>query len=134
MTTLDQALQTAVASIPDCIAGAYVDLETGMLLGIRTITSQPEAAMEMLAAATTDLFQGPSVTMIEGVFRDARGQKDTGRHYFQEIIVNSDNMIHVFLRGRAQKQGAAFVCRKNANLGMALVKARLAMGALEGAL
>lgn len=134
MTSLDQAIQNSIATIPDCIAAGYVDLESGMLLGIKTVGTHPKDAMELVAAATTDLFQGPNVAMIEGMFREARGAKDTGRHYFQEIIVNSDNLIHIFLRGRSQKQVATFVCRKSANLGMVLVKARLAMPSLEASL
>jgi len=88
----------------------------------------------MLAAATADLFQGPSVVAIERLFRSARGVPEDGHHYFQEIIVNSDNLIHVFLRGKRQQQVATFVCRKGANLGMVLTKARMAMPEVEAAL
>lgn len=60
---------------------------------------------------------------------------DDGHHYFQEIIVNSDNLIHVFLRGKINPEYVAvFVCRRTANLGMALTKARIAMPDLEAAL
>ena len=71
---------------------------------------------------------------IEKLFRSARGVQEDGKHYFQEIIVNSDNLIHVFLRGRKQQQIATFVCRKGANLGMVLTKARMLMPELESAL
>ena len=55
-------------------------------------------------------------------------------HYFQEVIVNSENLLHVFLRGKTNPEYVAvFVCRKSANLGMALTKARLALPALEAA-
>ena len=48
--------------------------------------------------------------------------------------MNSENLIHVFLRGKINPEYVAvFVCRKTANLGMALTKARLAMPALEAA-
>ena len=88
-----------------------------------------------LAAATTDLFQGPNVVAIEKIFKKSRGLPETvDHHYFQEIIVNSENLIHVFLRGKTNPEYVAvFVCRKTANLGMALTKARLAMPALEAA-
>jgi hypothetical protein len=68
------------------------------------------------------------------MFRAARGVAEDGKHYFQEIIVNSDNLIHVFLRGKRQMQVATFVCRKGANLGMVLTKARMAMPEIEAAL
>ncbi|WP_439385945.1 hypothetical protein [Ideonella sp. YS5] len=134
LTDLDSALKKAVSTVPDCVAGGYVDLDSGLLLGLMSVDSHPAEIMELLAAATADLFQGPNVRTIEQMFRMARGQTEDGHHYFQEVIVNSDHLIHVFLRGRQQKQVAAFVCRKTANLGMVLARARLAMPALEAAL
>jgi hypothetical protein len=72
--------------------------------------------------------------MIETIFKKARGISDQNHHYFQEIIINSDNLLHIFLRGKNQEQVACFVCRRSVNLGMALTKARSAMPALEAAL
>ena len=90
---------------------------------------------DMLAAATADLFQGPNVVAIEKVFKKSRGlPENVEQHYFQEVIVNSDNLIHVFLRGKRQQQVVCFVCRKGANLGMVLTKARVAMPEVEAAL
>ncbi len=134
MAELNEALQSATASIPECLAAGYIDLSSGMLLGIRSVDSQPNDVVELLAAATADLFQGTNVQMIESIFKKARGLKDDGHHYFQEIIINSDNLIHVFIRGKNEEQVACFVCRKTANLGMALTKARSSMPALEAAL
>lgn len=130
--SLDQALSTAIGMVPECVAGGYVDLSSGMLLGVKTVDSHPSEVLDLLAAATADLFQGDNVTVIENVFKKARGQSADSRHYFQEIIVNSDNLIHVFLRSKnAEEQVACFVCRKSANLGMVINKARQAMPALE---
>jgi len=131
---LEQQLQTAITSIPECVAAGYVDLSTGMLLGIKTVDSHPAEVLELLAAATSDMFQGPNVVTIENMFKKARGVED-GKHYFNEMIVNSDNLIHVFIRGKVNDEHVvAFVCRKSANLGMVLTKSRSAMPALESAL
>jgi hypothetical protein len=129
--SLDDALQRAVTALPECVAAGYIDLSSGMLLGIKSVDSHPSQVIELLAAATSDLFQGPNVQAIEKLFRSARGVPENGQHYFQEIIVNSDNLIHVFLRGKKQEQVATFVCRKGANLGMVLTKARSVMVELE---
>lgn len=129
--SLDNALQKAVTAVPECVAAGYVDLASGMLLGIKSVDSHPSQVIELLAAATADLFQGPNVQAIEKLFRSARGVPENGQHYFQEIIVNSDNLIHVFLRGKKQEQVATFVCRKGANLGMVLTKARTVMVEIE---
>jgi hypothetical protein len=134
MSTLDNALQTAIASIPECLAAGYIDLASGMLLGIKSVDSQPTEVVELLAAATSDLFQGANVKMIESIFKKARGLQEDGHHYFQEIIINSDNLIHIFLRGKNEEQVACFVCRKSANLGMVLTKSRSAMPALEASM
>ncbi len=128
---LTTALQTAITAIPECLAAGYIDLASGMLLGIKSVDSQPTEVVELLAAATADLYQGSNVRLIETIFKKARGLKDDNHHYFQEFIVNSDNLIHIFLRGKNQEQVACFVCRKSANLGMALTKARSSMPALE---
>ena len=135
MSNLDNALQKAVTSIPECVAAGYVDLSSGMILSMKTVDSHPGEVFDLLAAATADLFQGPNVSAIEKIFRKARGLPENhDNHYFQEIIVNSDNLIHVFLRGKRQQQVACFVCRKGANLGMVLTKSRMAMPEIEAAL
>ena len=132
--SFDNALNAAATSVPECVAAGYVDVASGMLLAIKTVDSHPRQVIDLLAAATADLFNGESVSMIERMFKKARGLQDDGYHYFQEIIVNSDNLIHVFLRGKTNPEYVAvFVCRKTANLGMALTKARLAMPKLEAA-
>lgn len=133
--SLDKAMQESIASIPECVAAGYVDLSTGMLLSAKTVDSHPTEVLEVVAAATADLFQGSNVSLIESMFKKARGVEDDGHHYFQEIIVNSDNLIHVFLRSKANEEHVVtFVCRKAANLGMVLTKARASMPSLEAAL
>lgn len=133
--SLDAVLQKAVTSVPECVAAGFVDLASGMVLSIKTVDSHPSEVFELLAAATADLFQGPNVQAIEKVFRKARGlPENNDHHYFQEILVNSDNLIHVFLRGKRQLQVVCFVCRKGANLGMVLTKSRMALPEIEAAL
>lgn len=133
--SLDTVLNKAAASVPECVAAGYVDAASGMLLAIKTVDSHPREVIDLVAAATADMFNGPNVSMIERMFKKSRGISDDGHHYFQEILVNSDNLIHVFLRGKVNPEYVAvFVCRRTANLGMALTKARLAMPELEAAL
>lgn len=132
--SLEQQLQASVATVPECVAAGYVDLSTGMLLGVKTVDSHPAEVLELLAAATSDMFQGANVVTIENMFKKARGVED-GKHYFNEMIVNSDNLIHVFMRGNVNDEHVVvFVCRKSANLGMVLTKARTALPAVEAAL
>lgn len=133
--SLDAELQKAVSAVPDCVAAGIVDLTTGMLLAIKTVDSHPSEVMDILAAATADMFQGSNVQMIENIFKKARGVENDGHHYFQEIIVNSDNLVHVFSRMKTNEEiVVAFVCRKSVNLGMALTKVRGSLPVLEGAI
>lgn len=131
---LDGALQKAITSVPECVAAGYVDLSTGMLLGIKTVDSHPAEILELLAAATADMFQGTNVVSIEKMFKKARGLKDDGHHYFNEMVVNSDNLLHIFLRGKKNEEHVlGLVCRKSANLGMALTKGRALVPEVEAA-
>lgn len=133
--SLDKAIVDVVSEVPDCLAAGFVDLSTGMLLGIKTVDSHPSEVMDILAAATADMFQGQNVKMIEDIFKKARGTKDDGHHYFQEIIVNSDNLLHIFIRCKANEEFVlCVVCRKSVNLGMALTKVRRALPNIEAAI
>lgn len=133
--SLEAAINKAITTVPESVAGGFVDLTSGMLLGIKTVDSHPREVIDLLAAATADLFQGPNVLSIEKLFKRARGVDEDGSHYFQEIIVNSDNLIHVFMRGKLYPDYVlCLVCRKSANLGMALTKARMALPLVESAI
>ncbi len=126
-----KALNDAQAMVPECVAVGLVDVDSGLLLDVKTVDSHPAAVLDLVAAATADLFQGPNVVAIENHFKAARGTA-SAEHYFREIIVYSANLIHVFLRlPKKQNAVAVFVCRNSANIGMALSKARLACPSLE---
>lgn len=132
--TLDTALSKAQTAIPECVAAGYVDMSTGMLLAVRTVDSHPQEVLDLVAAATADLFQGQSVTAIEKLFRRSRGHNEDGSHYFNEILVFSKNLIHVFLRSKKHPdQAVVFVCRAAANVGMVLTKSRSSLGEIESA-
>lgn len=131
---LDAALSSMQKSVPECVAAGFVDMKTGMLLGVKTVDSHPQEVLDLVAAATGDIFQGSNVAAIESMFKKTRGVKDDGHHYFQEIIVLSDNLIHVFQRcKRNEDMVLVTVCRVSANLGMVLAKARAALPGVEAA-
>ncbi len=72
---------------------------------------------------------------IEKLFRRSRGVAEDSSHYFEEILVFSTNLLHLFVRSKKQPQHAiVFVCRKSANVGMVIAKGRLAMSTIEAAL
>jgi hypothetical protein len=133
-TPLDTALANVQRSVPECVAAGFVDMKTGMLLGVKTVDSHPQEVLDLVAAATGDLFQGPNVSSIESLFRRTRGVREDGKHYFQEIIVNSDSLLHVFQRCKKNVDMVLVtVCRASANLGMVISKSRVALSSVEAA-
>lgn len=133
--SLEKALASVQGSVPECVAVGYVDMGTGMLLGIRTVDSHPSEVLDLVAAATADMFQGPNVTAIEELFNKSRGYGLEQVHYFQEMLVTSKNLLHVFMRGKRHNNHAlVIVCRASANIGMVLTKARLALQGVEASL
>jgi hypothetical protein len=105
-----------------------------MLLAVKTVDSHPSEVLDLVAAATADLFQGPNVTAIEQLFDKSRGIPSGHGHYFQEIIVFSQNLIHVFMRGKKNPSHAVvYVCRASANIGMVITKSRMSLAGVEAA-
>jgi hypothetical protein len=132
--SLDSTINDVVKNVPDCLAAGFIDMNTGMLLGVKTVDSHPQEVIDLLAAATGDLFQGSNVVTIEKIFKKIRGIDDNDEHYLQEVIVLSKNLIHVFLRGKKfENQVLVTVCRAGANLGMVLNKTRASMAPVEAA-
>ncbi|MFC8245107.1 hypothetical protein [Streptomyces chartreusis] len=109
---------------PDCVASGVVDMSTGMLLSYETVETHPPEVLDLLAGATLDLFQGRTVVMIEDVFKERRGIS-SDNHFFQEILVNSENLTHLFVRLTEQQDVVAVVvCRKSVNVGMLFAQVR----------
>lgn len=122
--SVDSIVNAAIANVPKALASGVVDMGTGLLLGVKTVDQHPQAVLDMLAAATQDLFEGQSVTSIEQAFKQIRGDKTDDR-YFNEIIVNSKNLIHVFSRLKTNNQVVlCVVCSMDANLGLVVMKLR----------
>jgi len=73
--SVDTAIAAASRNVPECVAAAEVDMQTGMLLGIQTEAGDSATDLELVAAATADLFQGISVTDLAlGDGRSPRGR------------------------------------------------------------
>ncbi len=130
---VNNALKAFRRDVPEYLASGVVDMSTGMLLDADTVDDHPRDILEMLAAATADLFQGRTVTQIEQMWREQRGMPDEG-HYFQEILIYSNNLVHLFMRSATNPElVAALVCRRNVNIGMLFAQARQSMRELEEA-
>ncbi|MCF6301280.1 MAG: hypothetical protein L3J52_09220 [Proteobacteria bacterium] len=122
--SVDSICKSLLNDVPKALAAGVVDMETGMLLGVKTTDSHPTDIMDMLAAGTKELFEGDMSMMIDKVFKKSRGDKSE-EPYFKEIIINSKNLIHLFIRlPSSPNVVATVVCRIDANLGLVVTKGR----------
>lgn len=122
--SVDSIVNALLKEVPKAVAAGVVDMDSGMLIAVKTVDSHPQQILDLLAAATKDLFEGDNVMTIENVFKRARGVKSDER-YFREIIVSSTNLLHFFSRLKSRQSIVlTVVCRMDANLGLVVTKAR----------
>ena len=120
----DSIVANALANVPKAVAAGVVDIGTGMLLAVKTTESHPQTVLDLVAAGTKELFEGDSTLNIENTFKKSRGDTEKN-HYFQEIIINSKNLIHVFSRlASSQSIVMVVITRIDANLGSVVMKSR----------
>ena len=121
---VENTIRQAMNEVPKAVAAGLVDLDSGMMLGIKTADSHPQAVLDILAPATKEMFEGDMVVTIENLFKKARGVTNT-EHYFQEFLISSTHLWHYFGRLKSNPNIVmAVVCRADVNLGMLVVKAR----------
>ena len=130
---VESTLKSFRHNVPEYLAAGVVDISTGMLLDADTIDEHPRDFLDVLAAAAADLFRGRTVTQVEELWRDQRGVADQdGYFHFEEILIYSRNLVHLFIRSNSKPEiVAGVVCRRHANLGMLFAQARLVMRELD---
>ncbi len=122
--TLEDAISKSLSAVPKAVAAGIVDMDSVMMLDMKTTASHPQEVFDFLAAATKDMFEGENVVTIENIFKKARGSKSKD-HYFQEIVVYSTNLLHYFTRIPGKDSTVyVVVCAADANVGLVMVKAR----------
>jgi hypothetical protein len=129
---INNTLKEFRQNVPDYVASGFVDMSTGMLLAVDTVDNHPREILDVLAAATADLFQGKNVTQIEALWNQYRGVE--GGNYFKEILVNSDNLVHLFLRSASNPEvTAVIVCTCQVSIGMLFAQARAVLKEYDAA-
>ena len=131
--TISNTIKQFRENVPDYVASGFVDLSTGMLLDVDTVANHPREILDVVAAATAHLFEGRNVVQIEGLWKQYRGHTEGG-HYFKEILVNSDHLVHLFMRSTSDPDLAAVViCTREVSVGMLFAQARQVMREYEAA-
>ena len=122
--SVETILIKTMKEVPKAVAAGVVDMSTGMLLGVKTVDSHPQEVLDLVSAATKDLFEGDNVTAIENTFKRIRGV-ETSERYFKEIIVMSTNLVHIFARLKNMSSVVlVVVARADMNLGLGMMKTR----------
>jgi hypothetical protein len=130
---VNNTLKTLRRDVPEYVGSGVIDMSTGMLLAVDTVDSHPREILDVLAAATADLFEGKTVTQIEEMWKTQRGVSDD-KHYFHEILIYSENLVHLFIRSKVNgEMVTAVICSRNVNVGMLFAQARAAMRELHAA-
>ena len=131
--TISNTIKQFRENVPDYVGCGFVDLSTGMLLDVDTVDQHPREILDVVAAATAHLFEGRNVVQIEGLWKQYRGQTEGG-HYFKEILINSDHLVHLFMRSTSDSDIAAVViCTREVSVGMLFAQAREVMREYEAA-
>ncbi|WP_210092907.1 hypothetical protein [Ruegeria sp. HKCCSP346] len=131
--SIQTALNSAMETIPDCIAAGYIDMETGMLLGSSVSDSDCADSLDVLAVAVANLFQGRGVAAFEALLRQA-GSADEENAGFGEVAVFSKGRLNIFLRTKEYPDHVVcYICRNSANVGLALTKSHLSLGPVAAA-
>ena len=127
---LDNALADILNNVPDCIATGWVDIHSGMVLEVHTADSTDDGR-SIVTSATSSVLRGPVVSAIEDMFQRALGEATAG-HYFREIVVMSNDQIHMFARCKCNTdQVLVVVTGISTNLGALITRTRAALSALD---
>ncbi len=132
--SLKSQLYKSIRSMPNCIAGGYIDLERDELVAMLAVEDYPRNQLERMVGITEDLFQGENVVMIEEIFKKARAKADKQYHLFQEIVVTANDLNYIFLRASTNSNHIiSFITTTPDKLVLLLTKAHAEVVKLEAA-
>jgi len=116
-------IQRALQEIHHLVGVGIVDIDTGFLVDVHTARPHDRDVLDLVAATTTELFEGPSSKNIEALLQTARSTPQ--EPYFRECVIFSSNLVHFFGRLHSNPRVVmVFVCPAHINVGMLLIRAR----------
>ena len=132
--TLDDALKTTMEAMPDCIAAGYIDMETGLLLGLQGKDSDSKTTLELLAMSIANLFLGQGVRSFEAMLSANVDGPDV-QDGFGEIAIYSGGKLYVLLRRQDHPDHViCYICHDGANVGLALAKSGMSLETVVAAI
>ncbi len=133
MADINEICQEMVNDVNDALGAAVVDLESGLLLGVaHSIPYFTQSYVDAVAAAAVDLFRGKTITTVERLLTNARGQELVNS--LQEVQTSTPQTFHI-MKVLPNKSNCLLILitGKKANLGMGWAKVRGAVPEVEPA-
>jgi hypothetical protein len=136
--SLDRAIGALVEAcrreLPEYAGAAVVDLSTGSMLGHHSVAAFSAELVELLAASTVEMLQGRAVRRVDEAIHAHRGEP-VDEHAFQEVLVRSAAVVHLFLRSHSRPDLAVvLVCTRSVKVGLLLVRAQEVLRDFDAAL
>lgn len=93
MADLNDVCRELLGNVENALGAAVVDLNSGLLLGAaHTIPYFTQSYVDAVAAAAVDMFRGDTVSVVEELLANTRGQQRT--HLLREIQMTTENTYH----------------------------------------
>lgn len=133
MANTQEACQSLVDDVSDCLAVGVVDLNTGMLMGVHcNVPYFTQSYLDAVAAAAVDMFRGKNVRRVEELLSKHRGEEI--KDAFEEIFISSLKVFHFMSLIRDKSAVVVMVTKKTTNQGMGWAALRASMGDIKATL
>lgn len=118
MANLNSICMNILKEVNESLGVAVVDLNSGLLLAVaHNVPYFTQSYLDAVAAAAVDMFRGKTVSTVEKLLSNQRGQEV--RHMIKEVQMTTDGTYH-FMSIVPGKENALIVLitTRKANLGM----------------
>ena len=127
MPSINDICADIVRNVDSALGCAVVDLSSGLLLGVsHNVPYFTQSYLDAVAAAAVDMFRGRTVSAVEDMIANMRGNND--KQLIQEVQMTTKSTYH-FLAVVPDKPNAlvVLITSRKANLGMGWSNLRQAM-------
>ncbi|NJM33721.1 MAG: hypothetical protein HC850_02315 [Rhodomicrobium sp.] len=132
---LDDALQNAMADIPNCIAIGVVDLASGTMLAIQSEEDRSQELLNLMTSAVTELFEAPLLQAFAGIYAESSEETTVAGRQFTELLLLNEYHNYMLIRGRKRTQFAVIVItKKETPVGLVIMKSLAVMQNIENAI
>lgn len=128
---IDTACQRVVTLVEGGVACGVIELQSRRLLGIHNVRDTSDTHDGLVAEATVDLFRGPSVSRLEAMLREPRGDEGAAEHVLEEVQLTSRHHHHFAKTLEGGRAVILLVTKRSTSLGMGWAQLRAAIPVLE---